>query len=65
MLEFENKQIARNLMSVHGLRAQALVQERIAEARLAGDHNGLERWQNVRAAIAELRRTGQREIVNA
>ena len=55
MLEFENKQIARNLMSVHGLRAQALVQERIAEARLAGDHNGLERWQNVRAAIAELR----------
>jgi hypothetical protein len=65
MLEFENKQIARNLMSVHGLRAQAVVQERTAEARLAGDHDGLERWQNVGAAIAELRRTGQHEIAAA
>jgi hypothetical protein len=65
MLEFENKQIARNLMNVHGLRAQALVQERIAEARLAGDHSGLERWQNVRAAIGELRQTGQHEIAAA
>ena len=65
MLEFENKQIARNLMVVHGLRAQALVQERLAEARLQGDHTGLERWQNVHAAIAELRRTGQHQIENA
>ena len=40
MLAYENKQIARNIMSVHGLRAQALVQERMAEARLAGDRAG-------------------------
>jgi hypothetical protein len=53
-------------MSVHGLRAQALVEERIAEARLAGDRAGLDRWQNVRAAIGELRQTRrQRELMNA
>jgi hypothetical protein len=63
MLAYENKQIARNLMSVHGLRAQAVVQERIAEARLAGDRAGLDRWQNVHAAIGELRRTGQRTVM--
>ena len=65
MLGFENKQTARNLMSVHGLRAQAVVQERIAESRLQGDRAGFERWQNVKAAIAELRRTGRHEIVSA
>jgi hypothetical protein len=66
MLAYENKQIARNLISVHGLRAQAVVQERITEARLAGDRAGLDRWQNVRAAIGELRQTGrQRALANA
>jgi hypothetical protein len=66
MLAYENKRIARNIMSVHGLRAQALVEERIAEARLAGDRAGLDRWQNVRAAIGELRQTRrQRELMNA
>ena len=66
MLAYENKQIARSLMGVHGLRAQALVQERIAEARLAGDRAGLDRWQNVLAAIGELRQTGRhRELIDA
>lgn len=53
----DSKQIARNIMSVHGLRAQAVVHERAAESRAQGDTAGLERWQAVEAAIAELRRT--------
>jgi hypothetical protein len=49
-------------MEVHGLRAGAVAEERIAESRLGGDTTGLERWQNVRAAIAELRRTGPHQV---
>jgi len=65
MSEFEAKMLARNLMDVHGLRAQAVVQERIAESRLQGDRLAMERWENVQAAIAELRRTGRHEIAAA
>jgi hypothetical protein len=57
MSEFESKYTAQNLMAVHGLRAQAVVQERLSEARHQGDTTGLERWQNVEAAISELRRS--------
>jgi hypothetical protein len=61
MAEPGNKLTAQNLMAVHGLRAQAVAQERIAEARQQGDTFGLERWQNVEAAINELRRTEPRD----
>jgi hypothetical protein len=57
MSEFDTKYTAQNLMAVHGLRAQAVVHERLTEARQQGDTTGLERWQNVEAAISELRRT--------
>ena len=57
MSEFDSKYTAQNLMAVHGLRAQAVVHERLTEARQQGDTSGLERWQNVEAAISELRRT--------
>ena len=57
MSEFDSKYTAQNLMAVHGLRAQAVVHERLSEARQQGDTTGLERWQNVEAAISELRRT--------
>jgi hypothetical protein len=57
MSEFDSKYTAQNLMAVHGLRAQAGVHERLTEARQQGDTTGLERWQNVEAAISELRRT--------
>ncbi|MDR3534081.1 MAG: hypothetical protein P4L90_26390 [Rhodopila sp.] len=57
MPELDSKYIAQNLMAVHGLRAQAVVIERIAESRQQGDTSGLERWQDVEAAICELRRT--------
>ena len=57
MLDLESKYTAQNLMSVHGLRAQAVVQERLAESRNQGDASAMARWQNVEAAISELRRT--------
>jgi hypothetical protein len=57
MNEFESKYTAQNLMAMHGLRAQAVVHEHLSEARQQGDTTGLERWQNVEAAISELRRT--------
>jgi hypothetical protein len=60
MSGFESKYTAQNMMAVHGLRAQAVVHERVAEARQQGDTSSLERWQNVEAAISELRRTAPR-----
>jgi hypothetical protein len=49
---------AQNLMAVHGLRADAVVSERIEESRLCGDAGGLARWQDIKAAISDLRRSG-------
>jgi hypothetical protein len=57
MSEFASKYTAQNLMTVHGLRAQAVAHERIAEAGQQGDTVGLERWENIEAAISELRRS--------
>lgn len=56
----DSKYTAQNLMTVHGLRAQAVAQQHLAEARQKGDTADFERWQNVEAAIAELRRTEPR-----
>jgi hypothetical protein len=61
MSELDSKYTAQNLMAVHGLRAQAVVHEHIAESRQQGDTSGLERWQNVEAAISELRRTARKD----
>jgi hypothetical protein len=58
MSEYDSKHTAQKLMMAHGLRAQAVVNERMAEARQQGDTSELERWQNVEVAIAELRRSG-------
>ncbi len=60
MPEPDDKYTAQNLMAVHGLRAQAVVQERIAESRQQGNTSEMDRWQNVEAAISELRRTANR-----
>jgi hypothetical protein len=54
----DNKSAAQNLMAVHGLRADAVVSERLEESRLGGDAGGLVRWQDIRAAISDLRRSG-------
>ena len=60
MSQSDSKYTAQNLISMHGLRALAVVQERAAEARQQGDTASLERWQNVEAAIGDLRRTAPR-----
>ena len=57
VMDTDYRKTAMNLMSAHGIRAQAVVSERIEEARLQGDASDLARWQNVEAAISELRRT--------
>lgn len=46
-----------SMIKLHGLRAQAVAQERAAELRLQGDTAGYDYWQQVHAAICELRRT--------
>ena len=57
----EDKVTAQNMISLHGLRAQAIVQERIAECRAHGNAADLSRWESIQAAIAELRRTAPAE----
>ena len=57
MFEQESRAAAKDLMAVHGLRAQAVVNERIEEARQQGDASSLTRWRNVELAINDLRRT--------
>jgi hypothetical protein len=61
----DSKHTAQNMMAVYGLRAQAVAQERVAEARQQGDTTGLQRWQNVESAIADLRRSAPRHAVPA
>jgi hypothetical protein len=46
-----------SMIRLHGLRAQAAALERAAELRHQGDVAGLDLWQQIHAAICELRRT--------
>jgi hypothetical protein len=62
VMDADYRETAMNLISIHGVRAQAVVTERIEEARLQGDASGLARWQNVEAAINELRRTSPARV---
>ncbi|MEJ0019066.1 MAG: hypothetical protein WDN25_21405 [Acetobacteraceae bacterium] len=48
---------ATSMIRLHGLRAQAVALERAAELRQQGDVAGFDLWQQVHAAICELRRT--------
>ena len=50
-------QTARALMERYGLRAAAVAEQRVAEARLAGESDQLDHWQSVASAVAELRRS--------
>lgn len=52
--------VARSLINRHGIRAGAVAEERVIEARLAGNAAELDLWQAVQLAIAELRRTAPR-----
>jgi hypothetical protein len=53
----ENGKVALEMITIHGLRALAVANERAEQARLQGDAEALSRWQNVQAAVNELRRT--------
>ncbi|HSZ93545.1 MAG TPA: hypothetical protein VK822_29685 [Acetobacteraceae bacterium] len=48
---------ALSMIRLHGLRAQAVALERAAELRHQGDVAGQDLWQQIHAAICELRRT--------
>lgn len=51
------RETAQMMLRLHGLRAQAIAQERTAEMRQQGDTAGFDHWQQIHAAICELRRT--------
>jgi hypothetical protein len=48
---------ARNMLRLHGLRAEAVAMEHIAELRRQGDPDALHHWEETYAAICELRRS--------
>lgn len=56
MREADTVEIARRMVRLHGLRAQAIALERTEEVRLTGDSQALDRWQAVYAAICDQRR---------
>jgi hypothetical protein len=49
--------MAQMMIRRHGLRAQAVALEHVAEMRQQGDTAGLDLWQHTHMAIVELRRT--------
>jgi hypothetical protein len=57
MQEQDPKEIARLMISRHGLRAQAVALEHVQETRQQGDAETLHRWEAIYAAICELRHT--------
>lgn len=58
MLKQPNGQdMAQMMIRRHGLRAQAVALEHMAEMRQQGDTAGLDLWQHTHTAIVELRRT--------
>jgi hypothetical protein len=63
MLKQPNGQdMAQMMIRRHGLRAQAVALEHVAEMRQQGNTAGLDLWQHTHTAIVELRRTaGLRE----
>jgi hypothetical protein len=51
------QETALSMIRLHGLKAQAIALQHVAEMRQQGDVAGLDRWQQVHAAICELRQT--------
>jgi hypothetical protein len=56
MHEQDIKDTARQMITRHRLRAQAVALEHVIEARGQGDPEVLDRWEAIYAAICELRR---------
>lgn len=57
----DTKQTAQMMLRLHGLRAQAIAQERAAEMRLQGDTEGLDHWQQIHTAICEMRHAARQQ----
>ena len=55
------RETAQMMIRLHGLRAQAIALEHAAELRQQGDTAGLDHWQQIHAAICEIRRTAGKE----
>jgi hypothetical protein len=51
------QETALKMIRLHGLRAQAIALERAAEMRQKHDLAAYDQWQQIHAAICELRRT--------
>jgi uncharacterized protein YhfF len=51
------RQTAQSLIRLHGLKAQAVAEHRVEEARLSGNTDALDQWQQIHAMICELKRT--------
>ncbi len=60
--QMDTKETARQMIKRHGLQAQAIALERVQEKRLEGDTAGLDRWQQIYAAICELRRSATQRL---
>ncbi len=56
-MQNEPRTTAQMMIRLHGLHAQAIAQEHAAELRQQADTAGFDYWQQVHAAICELRRT--------
>ncbi len=53
------QETALRMIQLHGLRAQAIALERVAEMRQQGDAAGLDLWQQIHAGICELRQAAR------
>lgn len=66
MQDQDSQHTALMMIQLHGLRAQAIALEHVAVMRQQGDTAGLDRWQQIHAAICELRQhvsTSMRDAV--
>lgn len=55
----EVRQTAQMLIQRHGLRAQAVAEERAAEARQRGDNAAMDDWRQIHDMVCELKRTAR------
>jgi len=55
MMMDDAKETALAMIQRHGVRAQAVAQEHVAEKQTAGDAEAARNWQQISLAIAELR----------
>ena len=60
-IQLDAQEKALTMIRLHGLRAQAIALQHAAEMRQQGDVAGLDQWQQIHAAICELRRTSRHE----